>query len=157
MSTPDPPSESGTIRRRVQRFKRGGHQPHQGSQARSSLSRMLLRKRQTQTPPDTDERSLVIGSFYGAPLGARMHSPRVHPAVGRRGELKMTASTYSTHPDALTFRAHWHLHRYPRITPPNSSTTCISPAYTQPTQRQPTPSYSTYISQKPQHMTQSTS
>ena len=48
---------------------------------------MLHRKGQAQTQPDTDERSLTIGSFHGAPLVARMHSPHVHPAVGRRDEL----------------------------------------------------------------------
>ena len=48
---------------------------------------MLHRKGQTQTLPDTDERSLPIGSFHGAPLGARIHSPHVHPTARSRGEL----------------------------------------------------------------------
>jgi len=48
---------------------------------------MLHRKEQTQAPPDTDEQSLVIGSFYNAPLSARMHSHQVQPVVGRKGEL----------------------------------------------------------------------
>ena len=87
MSTPDPPSGSGTSRRRVQRFKRGGHQMQLGSQAISTISHLLHRKGQAQAPPDTDEQSLVIGSFHNAPLSFRMHSTHVHPAVGRRGEL----------------------------------------------------------------------
>ncbi len=51
------------------------------------ISQLLHRKGQTQAPPDTYEQSLVIGSFHNAPLSARMHSPHVQPAVGRRGEL----------------------------------------------------------------------
>jgi len=58
-----------------------------GSRARSTVSQLLHRKEQTQAPPDIDEQSLVIGNFHNAPLSARMHSPQVHPAVGRRGEL----------------------------------------------------------------------
>jgi len=87
MSTPDPPSGSGTSRRRVQILKRGVHQMQLGSQARSTISQLLHRKGQTQAPPDTDEESLVIGSFHNAPLSARMHSPHVQPAAGRRSEL----------------------------------------------------------------------
>jgi len=87
MSTPDPPTGSGTSRRRVQRFKRGGYQIQLGSHARTAISQMLHRKGQTHISPDTDERSLTIGSFHGAPLGARMHSPHVHPTAGRKGEL----------------------------------------------------------------------
>jgi len=87
MSTPDPPTGSGTSRRRVQRFKKGGLQTQLGSHARPTISQMLLRKGHAQTPLDADEQSLAIGSFYGAPLSARMHSPHVHPAVERSGEL----------------------------------------------------------------------
>jgi hypothetical protein len=38
MSTPDPPTGSGPSRRRVQRFKRGGHHQQLGTQARSTIS-----------------------------------------------------------------------------------------------------------------------
>ena len=86
MSTPDPPSGSGTSRSRVQRFKREGNQMQLGSQARSTISQLLHRVGQTQAPSDTDEQSLVLGSFHNAPLSAMMHSPQVHPAAGRRGE-----------------------------------------------------------------------
>jgi len=58
-----------------------------GSHAKSTISQLLHRKGQTQAPPDTDEQSLVLGSFRNAPLSARMHSSHVHPAAGRRGEL----------------------------------------------------------------------
>ena len=58
-----------------------------GSHARSTISQRLHRKGKTQAPPDTDEKSLVIGIFHNAPLSARIYSPHVNPAVGRRGEL----------------------------------------------------------------------
>ena len=86
MSDPERPSGPGPSRRRVQRFKRGGQQ-QLGSQARSINSQLLHRKGHTQAPPDTDEQSLVLGSFHTAPLNARMHSHHVQPTTGRRGEL----------------------------------------------------------------------
>ena len=57
------------------------------SNARTTISQLLHRKGQTQAPPDTDEQLLVLGSFHNAPLSARIQSPQVHPAAGRRGEL----------------------------------------------------------------------
>ncbi len=87
MSTTDQPSTSGLNCRRTQRYKRGGHQPQLGSQARFNISQILHRKGQTHAPPDTDDRSLAIGGFHDAPLQARMLSPQVYPAVGQRGEI----------------------------------------------------------------------
>ncbi len=87
MSTPDPPTGSGSSRRRVQRFKRGGQHTQLGSHARTTISQLLHRKGQTQEPPDIDDISLTSGNFHNAPLGARMHSPHVYPAAGSRGEL----------------------------------------------------------------------
>ena len=58
-----------------------------GSQTISTISQLLHRKGQPQAPPDTDEPSLVIGSFHNAPLSSRMHSHQIQPVVGRRGEL----------------------------------------------------------------------
>ena len=87
MSTPDPPSGSGTSRRRVQRYKRGGQQPKLGSHAKTTISQLLHRKGQTRAPPDTYDSSITIGSFHSAPLSARMHSPHVYPSAGNRGEL----------------------------------------------------------------------
>ena len=58
-----------------------------GNQTRSTISQLLHRKGETQAPPDTNEQSLVIGSFHNAPLSARMNSHHAQQAVGRRGEL----------------------------------------------------------------------
>jgi len=52
-----------------------------------NISQLLHRKGQTHAPPETDERSLVIGRFHDAPLDARMLSPHVYPTAGQRGEL----------------------------------------------------------------------
>ena len=157
MSTPPDEPKTHTNRRSVKRFKRSGsHQPL-NHQASFSISQLLRSKATAQAPLDTYPVSLTIGAYQDAPLKGRMHTSYVFPSMGTRGSLD-DICIYTYHPsNRLDLQSLLALVSSNTDSPPTSSITTISKAFSPTTQPPAAPSSFTFHSPTPTHKTYSTS